>query len=158
MSRNGLKRKKVTQTLGWHIPAELLRGRPVHPRFSLAAARVRAEANRLSRRPALLAVATGPYAGEGFDCPALDTLFLAAPVAQKGRLVQYAGHISRPYDGKTTAEVHDYHDESPARRLRKSRSDATRADSFVSFELRYAGSEEGHDGDDSPSGSGVPAA
>jgi superfamily II DNA or RNA helicase len=38
-------------------------------------------------------------------------LFLAAPVASKGRLLQYAGRILRPYDGKATAEVHDYHDE-----------------------------------------------
>src|SRR3954453_21281470 len=60
--------------------------------------------------PPLLAVATGPYVGEGFDCPALDTLFLAAPIAFKARLVQYAGRVLRPHPGKTTAEVHDYHD------------------------------------------------
>ena len=61
--------------------------------------------------PPLLAVATGPYAGEGFDCPALDTLFLAAPVANKGSLVQYVGRILRSHENKTTAEVHDYLDE-----------------------------------------------
>lgn len=60
--------------------------------------------------PRLLVVATGPYVGEGFDCPVLDTLFLAAPLAFKGRLVQYAGRILRPHPGKTTAEIHDYHD------------------------------------------------
>lgn len=58
----------------------------------------------------LLVVATGPFIGEGFDCPALDTLFLASPIAFKGRLVQYAGRVLRPYPGKGTAEVHDYHD------------------------------------------------
>jgi superfamily II DNA or RNA helicase len=58
----------------------------------------------------LLVVATGPFVGEGFGCPALDALFLAAPIAFKGRLVQYVGRILRPYPGKVTAEVHDYHD------------------------------------------------
>lgn len=58
----------------------------------------------------VVAVATGNFVGEGFDCPILDTLFLAAPVSFKGRLVQYAGRVLRAHPGKVTAEVHDYHD------------------------------------------------
>ena len=86
---------------------------PVILRGGMGAKARTAALNRLQPGPdgpPLLVVATGPYIGEGFDCPALDTLFLAAPVAFKGRLVQYAGRILRTYPGKTTAEIHDYHD------------------------------------------------
>lgn len=70
----------------------------------------------------LLVVATGPYVGEGFDCPALDTVFLAAPIAFKGRLVQYVGRVLRAAPGKHVVEVHHYHDNQtgvPASSLRK---------------------------------------
>jgi superfamily II DNA or RNA helicase len=59
----------------------------------------------------LLIVGTSSFIGEGFDCPALDTLFLAAPITFKNRLVQHIGRITRPYPSKTTATVHDYYDE-----------------------------------------------
>ncbi|MBI4397277.1 MAG: DEAD/DEAH box helicase family protein [Elusimicrobia bacterium] len=58
----------------------------------------------------LIVVATGQYLGEGFDCPQLDTLFLAFPVAFKGKLIQYIGRIMREVPGKTWVEVYDYVD------------------------------------------------
>ncbi|GAA1679731.1 hypothetical protein GCM10009745_24560 [Kribbella yunnanensis] len=58
----------------------------------------------------VLVVGTTPFVGEGFDAPALDTLFLAAPISFDGLLLQCAGRVVRPAPGKTVAEVHDYHD------------------------------------------------
>jgi superfamily II DNA or RNA helicase len=86
---------------------------PVILRGGMGAKSRTAAVARLQPQPGgrpLLVVATGPYAGEGFDCPALDTLFLAAPVANKGSLTQYVGRILRSHENKTTAEVHDYLD------------------------------------------------
>ncbi|MGH3290238.1 MAG: TOTE conflict system archaeo-eukaryotic primase domain-containing protein [Trebonia sp.] len=87
---------------------------PVLLKGGMGAKERTAALSRLTAEPGgqpLLAIATGSYVGEGFDCPALDTLFLAAPVSFKGKLVQYAGRVLRPCEGKTTAEIHDYHDE-----------------------------------------------
>jgi superfamily II DNA or RNA helicase len=58
----------------------------------------------------VLVVGTTPFIGEGFDAPALDTLFLAAPISFDGLLVQCAGRVVRAAPCKETAEVHDYHD------------------------------------------------
>ena len=106
----------LTQWTG-HVEhlADLLRVRghdPVVLRGGMGAKARKAALQRLEHPGSqpMLVVATGPYVGEGFDVPALDTLFLAAPIAFKGRLVQYVGRIIRTYPGKETAEVHDYHD------------------------------------------------
>ena len=86
---------------------------PVVLRGGMGAKERTAALDRLTNPPdgqPLLAIATASYIGEGFDCPALDTLFLTAPVAFKGPLEQYVGRILRVHPGKDTAEVHDYHD------------------------------------------------
>ncbi len=68
---------------------------------------------RLEAIPAdesVVIVATGKYVGEGFDYPRLDTLFLALPIAWKGKVAQYAGRLHRNYEGKTEVQVYDYVD------------------------------------------------
>ncbi|CCH76859.1 putative Type III restriction enzyme, res subunit [Nostocoides japonicum T1-X7] len=95
--------------------ARLLAERGLEPVVLTGGLGVRARARALGRLTGpgpLLLVATTSVVGEGFDAPALDTLFLVTPVSHKGGIVQYAGRILRVHPGKETAEVHDYHDVS----------------------------------------------
>lgn len=75
-----------------------------------ARAKVMANLDGASKRGGLVLAATGSFLGEGFDCPPLDTVFMAFPIAFRGRVVQYVGRILRPLDGKSSVEVHDYVD------------------------------------------------
>ena len=72
-----------------------------------------AVSDAITNRPphvGIVLVATGSYLGEGFDWPELDTLYLAFPLAFKGRVVQYVGRLLRTHEGKHHVELHDYVD------------------------------------------------
>lgn len=58
----------------------------------------------------MILLATGKYAGEGFDEPRLDTLFLAMPISWSGTLAQYVGRLHREYEGKKKVLIYDYAD------------------------------------------------
>ncbi|GAA1830310.1 DEAD/DEAH box helicase [Luedemannella flava] len=87
--------------------------RPLVLQGGMTTATRRAAVDRLADAKAgdgVLVIGTTPFIGEGFDAPALDTLFLAAPISFDGLLIQCAGRVVRTAPGKDTAEVHDYHD------------------------------------------------
>lgn len=54
-------------------------------------------------------ISTLQLIGEGFDCPGLNTLVLSTPIKFEGRLLQVAGRIMRPAEGKK-ARIIDYID------------------------------------------------
>ncbi len=55
-------------------------------------------------------LATGKFAGEGFDDARLDTLFLTMPIFWKGTITQYVGRLHRLYAHKQEVQVYDYAD------------------------------------------------
>lgn len=71
----------------------------------LSTLREKAEA----RSPFVL-LATASLLGEGFDLPALDTMFLATPISFKGRIIQYAGRLHRVSESKQGVRIYDYVD------------------------------------------------
>lgn len=77
-------------------------------------------------------LATGSFIGEGFDDSRLDTLFLAMPVAFKGKLHQYVGRILQPNADKDEVRVYDYVDTKVPmlKRMFKKRLRAYRAIGF----------------------------
>ncbi|MHB8692114.1 MAG: TOTE conflict system archaeo-eukaryotic primase domain-containing protein [Solirubrobacteraceae bacterium] len=99
-----------------HALAERLQSRGVSPLLlegglgKRARAALLAQIENTPRGKPLVVIATGQYLGEGFDCPQLDTLFLAFPISFKGRLVQYTGRLMRAHEGKATIRVYDYAD------------------------------------------------
>lgn len=87
----------------YHIEAELLTGDlPMEQRRNIVA---RVEAGQVG-----VLIATGQLIGEGFDCPAMSTLFLTTPIRFSGRVVQYLGRVLRPVEGVEHAKVYDYVD------------------------------------------------
>lgn len=55
-------------------------------------------------------LATGRYAGEGFDYARLDTLLLALPISWRGTVQQYAGRLNRLHPNKHDVRIYDYVD------------------------------------------------
>ena len=66
--------------------------------------------NKVPSSESLIVLATGKYAGEGFDNPRLDTLILAMPFSWKGTLAQYCGRLHRNFAGKEEVIIFDYVD------------------------------------------------
>lgn len=66
--------------------------------------------DRLNKGRVKILIATGQLVGEGFDVPALTTLFIATPIKFDGRLLQYIGRTLRPAPGKDKAVVYDFVD------------------------------------------------
>lgn len=71
---------------------------------------IRTEMEAVKNSETMILIGTGQLIGEGFDLPRLDTLIMAMPVSFKGVVEQYAGRLSRDYEGKRNVMIYDYID------------------------------------------------
>jgi superfamily II DNA or RNA helicase len=94
---------KVLLQYKFKVSSELLTG-------DLSDCQRRRVVDRLEHEQVSVLIATGQLIGEGFDCRALSTLFLATPIKFSGRVLQYLGRVLRPGPGKKKARVYDYVD------------------------------------------------
>lgn len=89
-------------------------------RLKLSSVVLTASTNRRDRKDIVAGMASGQYKilistvqliGEGFDAPGIHALFMATPLKYKGRVIQIAGRVLRPEEGKI-ARIYDFRDDS----------------------------------------------
>lgn len=69
-----------------------------------------AKVRNFNSKEKFILLATSKLLGEGFDLPALSTLFLVMPISDESRIEQYTGRIHRNVEGKDMVKVYDYVD------------------------------------------------
>lgn len=69
-----------------------------------------AKVRNFNSKEKFILLATSKLLGEGFDLPALSTLFLVMPISDESRIEQYTGRIHRKVEGKDMVKVYDYVD------------------------------------------------
>ncbi|WP_404287764.1 hypothetical protein [Glutamicibacter arilaitensis] len=57
-----------------------------------------------------MVVASDKIAGEGFNLPTLDTLFMVSPASFKGKIELLIGRIQRTDDAQRVIRIHDFVD------------------------------------------------
>lgn len=69
-----------------------------------------ASMEEIKARKVNVLLASSSLAAEGLDIPHLDALFIVSPIKFEGKMVQVAGRVLRPLEGKRQPKLFDYID------------------------------------------------